>query len=202
LDELIRIRVENERRLMGRVVSPTGEPVVRAKVNARISDYALPIYVSIFRAVTDNEGRFQLSGLPAVPFNVWVSDPDDRWVHRPQESIEGTMADGPELRLTMEAAVEISGKVVDSEGNPVEGAAISALADTREGSGLDDDVTDRLGRYRLRVSAGGAKLYFNALPDGFKYPDPQIIRNLAIAPDQPAITDLDFTLEREAGTKR
>jgi hypothetical protein len=158
-------------------------------------------YTSTFRAITDNEGKFQFTGLPAVPFTVSVIDPDDRWVHRPQEAIEGTTADGPELRLTMERAVEISGKVVDSEGNPVEGAAISALADTQEGPGLDHDVTDRQGRYRLRVPAGAAKLYFNSLPDGFKYPDPQIIRNLAMAPDQSAITDLDFTLERNSAAK-
>jgi hypothetical protein len=71
-----------------------------------------------------------------------------------------------------------------------------------EGAGLDHDMTDHNGRYDLRIPAGGAKLYFNALPDGFKYPRPQIIKRLDIQPDQTTIENLDFTLERQTSAEQ
>lgn len=84
----------------------------------------------------------------------------------------------------------------------MEGAAISALADTQEGPGLSDDMTDRDGRYRLRLPSGRARLYFNSLPDGFVYPDPQIIKRLEITAGQDAVERLDFTIYRNANDAR
>jgi beta-lactamase regulating signal transducer with metallopeptidase domain len=203
-DKPIEIKVEKERKLVGRVVSPTGEPVGGAEVRARISILWRPsvMYLSTFQAVCDDAGRFQISGLPVVRLVVSATDPNHRWVFRPLEGIEGTEENGRELNLKMENAVELSGTVADSDGNPVEGAAISALADTQEGPGLDDNSTDQHGRYHLRVPAGGAHLYFNALPDGFEYPDPQIIKRVKISAEQPAIKDLNFTLKRQSAKKR
>jgi hypothetical protein len=43
-------------------------------------------------------------------------------------------------------------------------------------------------------------LYFNSLPDGFKYPEPQIMKRLDITAGQSDINDLNFTLEREGRT--
>ena len=57
-------------------------------------------------------------------------------------------------------------------------------------------MTDRAGQYHLHIPAGSAKLYFEFVPDGFKYPRPQIIKRLEIEPGQAAIKDLDFILER------
>jgi hypothetical protein len=157
------------------------------------------MYLSTFRAVTNNAGEFQITGLPVVQFVVYASDPDKRWVFRPLEGVEGSLTKDQALALKMETGTVVSGKVVDADGKAVEGAAISAIADTTEGSGLDDDSSDHTGRYRMRVPAGAAKLYFNSLPDGFKYPEPQIMKWLDIPAGQSDINDLNFTLER-AGT--
>ncbi|HEX7378281.1 MAG TPA: hypothetical protein VF278_14280 [Pirellulales bacterium] len=80
----------------------------------------------------------------------------------------------------------------------VEGAAISALADTQGAPGLADDVSGHEGRYHLRLPSGRAQLYFNALPDGFVYPDPQIVKRLELLAGQDAIENLDFTMYRNA----
>jgi beta-lactamase regulating signal transducer with metallopeptidase domain len=195
-DEPIDITIEKERRLFGRVLSPTGEPAAGVEVSARISSSNVS-YLSTFRFVTNEAGDFEISGLPALDFRVSVSDPHERWVFRPLERVRGSAKTGPELTLKMEIGIFVSGKVVDPEGNVVEGAALSALADTQEGPGLDHDTTDHNGRYRLRIPAGQAKFYFNALPDGFKYPRPQIIKRLDIQAGQAAVKDLIFTLDRK-----
>jgi hypothetical protein len=201
-DQPIEITIERERTLSGRVLSPTGEPVAGVEVLARIASNAPSMYLSTFRSVTDDAGRFEILGLPALEFVVSAQDPNVRWVFRPLEGVQGSTQTGQELTLKMETGVSVSGKVVDAGGNAVEGAAISvsALSDTDEGPGLDHDMTDHNGHYRLRIPSGQAKLYFNALPDGFKYPEPQIIRRLDVQPEQAAIEDLDFTLERQAVT--
>jgi hypothetical protein len=194
-DKPIEIAIEEEMRLYGRVQSPEGEPVAGAEVSARISSKAM--YLSTFRSITNEAGRFEISGLPDLEFVVSASDPTNRWVFRPLERAHGSPKKGRELTLKMETGIPVSGKVVDPDGTIVEGAAISALADTREGPGLDHDVTDHTGQYRLHLPAGSAKLYFNSVPDGFKYPRPQIVKRLEIGPRQAAIKDLDFTLERQ-----
>jgi len=53
------------------------------------------------------------------------------------------------------------------------------------------------GRYQLRLPAGRARLYFNSLPDGFVYPDPQIVKRLEVKPGQANIENLNFTVQRQ-----
>ena len=195
-DQPIDITIEKERKLFGQALSPTGEPAAGVEVSARISN-TNAAYSSTFRSVTDEAGVFRISGLPALDFRVSAKDPQERWVFRPLEKVRGAENRGTELALQMENGIYVSGKVVDPDGNVVEGAALSALADTQEGPGLDHDTTDHNGRYRLRIPAGQAKFYFNALPEGFKYPRPQIVKRLDIQAGQAAIEDLDFTLERK-----
>ena len=49
---------------------------------------------------------------------------------------------------------------------------------------------------RGRLPAGNARLYFNSLPDGFVYPNPQIVKRLEISSRQADIENLDFTVPR------
>jgi hypothetical protein len=198
-DAPLQIDIQNEKKLLGRVLSPTDEPISGVAVLARIMPNAASnaVYLSTFRAVTYAAGEFQIKGLPDAEFVVSVRDADERWVFRPKESVKGSEEAGPELTLKMETGILISGRVLDVDGNAVEGAALSALADTHEGPGLDSVMSDHNGSYQLRVPSGAAKLYFNALPDGFKYPDPQIIKQLDLEPMQAEIRDLNFTLERK-----
>jgi len=88
------------------------------------------------------------------------------------------------MTLDLETGVLVSGHILDAEGNPVAGAGFSAIADSQNGPDLGGDLTDAKGRYQFRIPAGKARLYFNSLPDGFVYPDPQIVEALDIEPGQ------------------
>jgi thiol-disulfide isomerase/thioredoxin len=198
-DEPIRLAVAREGVLAGRVELPDGKPAAGMKVAARLSSIQRGIFfLSTFEAVTDEQGRFALHALPPTPFVLSVEDPSHQWITRPRERLSVPTGETKEVAVSMETGVDVSGRVFDPDGKPVEAAFISALADTQEGPGLADDRTDRNGRYRLRLPSGRAKLYFNSLPSGFVYPDPQIIKQMEITAGQEPIKDLDFTIYRNA----
>src|SRR5690606_19647336 len=94
-------------------------------------------------------------------FVVSMGDPKSRWVMRPKEAARGGDGTDKELVLQFETPIEVSGKVLDSDGRPVVDIAIAALADSREGPGLDSKTTDADGRCRMRLPSGRAKIYFN-----------------------------------------
>jgi hypothetical protein len=64
------------------------------------------------------------------------------------------------------------------------------------------DFTDGNGRYQFRLPSGGAKLYFDALPEGFAYPQPQTVKHLDIQPGQADVQNLDFTIQRQSPRDR
>jgi outer membrane protein assembly factor BamB/beta-lactamase regulating signal transducer with metallopeptidase domain len=202
-DEPIAIAMQREALASGRILTPDGTPAIGMKIIARISSQALfdkpPMgYLSPFHAVTDNDGRFVLHGLPGTRFVLSVVDPKKLWAFRPLEDLSVRSGHETILTLRMENGVLVSGRVLDNAGQPVAGAAFSALTDRDNGSSLWEDTTDASGRYQFRLPAGGAKLYFNALPQGFAYPDPQIVKHLDIKTGQAEIHDLNFTLKRES----
>ncbi|MFO1096043.1 MAG: carboxypeptidase regulatory-like domain-containing protein [Planctomycetaceae bacterium] len=194
-DNPIDLLIVPEGVLSGRVVSPEGTPVQGAEVSARRDDRAS--YSSTTRATTDRNGEFQLRGLAASRFNVTVNDSEKRWVVRPQEQVAIASGKTESLTFTMEAPALITGRAIDEAGAPVGGAAISALTDTNDDVGLDDDMTGDDGRYSLRVPSGGVQLYFNGLPEGFVYPDPQMFQKLDVKPGQAAIDLGDIVLKRK-----
>lgn len=195
-DMPIDIAVEEERKILGRVVSPSGNAVEGVDVFARISSSNV-MYLSTFSATTDESGEFEIRGLPDVEFEVSVRDPRNRWVFRPRERIHGAKTGGQELQLKMETGVLVSGRVLDADGTPIKAAGIAAVSDSQGMPGLDHDKTDFAGRYSIRLPSGPARLYFSGLPKGFEYPRPQIINRLEITPAQEPIENLDFTLEKK-----
>jgi thiol-disulfide isomerase/thioredoxin len=200
-DEPIRLTISKEAILTGRVVSPEGKPAVGLTVSARLSitPEKQVFHLSTFRAQTDEQGHFIVHGLPETPFVLSVEDPSHQWIMGPRENLRIAAGESKDAEVEMEIGVAVSGSVIDTEGDPVEGAALSALADTQIGSGLAHDTSDRDGRYRLRLPSGRARLYFNSLPDGFVYPDPQIIARLDITAGQNPIEGLDFTISTKPG---
>ncbi len=199
-DQPIQLTISKESLVTGRVLSPVGKPAAGVEVVARLSPPPgrQIYYLSQFRAQTDESGTFALHGVPQIQFVLSVSDFENLAAFRPLENQLVEPEHDPHLTLRMETGTRISGHVLDPDGKPVEGAAISAVADTGLGPGLDDDFTKADGKYQLRLAAGKANLYFNSLPDGFVYPKPQVVKLLDIQPGQPDIENLDFTLERQA----
>lgn len=203
-DKPIKLNLVREGVLTGRVVRPDGKPAAGKDVAAALSWVpGKTIYhLSTYRTRTDENGQFTLHGLPDTRFILSVEDPSHQWVARPRERLSVAAGETKDIAVQMEVPVTVTGHAFDPEGTPLEGASISALADTQEAPGLAHDTTDRDGRYRLRLPSGRAKLYFNSLPTGFIYPDPQIIKRLDISPGQEAIVGLDFTLYRNTDEAR
>lgn len=186
--------------LTGMVLSPDGEPIAGVKLSARLSPKrpARSVgYLSTFNSVTNESGEFNLNGLPENYFVLSATDPQQRWVFRPQEDIHIESGEEEDLTVIMRKSVTVSGKVVDPDGNSIEGAAISALTDTQNDVALDSDVSNVEGRYQLRLPSGAVRLYFNAIPRGFEYPDPQIVKELEIEAGQQVIENLDLVLLRK-----
>jgi hypothetical protein len=199
-DEPIRLAINKEAILTGNVVSPDGKPAAGITVSARLSitPQTQVFHLTTFRAQTDVNGRFVIHGLPQTPFVLSVDDPTHQWLARPREGLQIASGESKDVDISMEVGIVVSGRVLDPKRNPVEGAALSAVTDSNGGPGLADDMTDREGRYRLRLPSGGARLYFNSLPNGFAYPDPQVVKELDLKTGQDPIEGLDFTLLRKA----
>jgi beta-lactamase regulating signal transducer with metallopeptidase domain len=199
IDQPIELALQKESALSGRVLAPDGRPVADMEVAARLAPAGAQVfYLSTFRAVTSENGGFQIHGLPQKNFVLSIRDPKQRWTLRPLENLLIQPAENRRLTLTMETGVLVGGRVLDAEGKPVADAAISAVTDGQNGTGLGDDSTNAAGRYQFRIPSGKAHLYFNSLPDGFVYPDPQIVKDLDIQPGQADIGNLDFVLQRKA----
>ncbi len=191
----IKLTIERECILSGRVTLPDGSPSVGMEVSARRTSGA---YLSTLRAVTDQTGKFLIRGLPEAQFVFSIEDPKKLWTFRPIEDLHTVVGNPRNLTLEMERGVLVSGRVLDQDGQPVEGAAFSAISDNRSDAGLSHDLTDGSGHYQFRLPTGAARLYFNALPDGFEYPDPQIVKHLEVGSGQADIEDLNFTISRRS----
>lgn len=201
LTQSISLPMEVESSLSGRVLAPDGTPAAGVAVRARISSIQKSQrrtpYLSTFSTVTNEAGEYSLRGLPQLELVVSVNDPQERWIVRPVEDLLLNVDENRMLSLTAEAGVNVSGRVTDGDGKPVAAAHMSALTDTHVGSGVANASTDADGLYHLRLPSGKSRLYFNSLPTGFAYPDPQIIKQFDIQPDQPEIKHLNFVLQRE-----
>ncbi len=196
-DQRAHLALSKESRLSGQVLKHDGQPAANAKVFARLEGYPREevFYLSTFTAVTDPRGNFVIDKLPQTRFCLSITDPQGQFRFRPIENLNLAANENRHVTLQTDAAVRVSGKVVDSDGNPVEGAAIAALADTLEGPGLDHGRTDKSGHYEFRLPAGKARLYFSGLPSRYVYPDPQTLKKLDIQLDQDEIQNLNFTVE-------
>jgi hypothetical protein len=183
----------------GEIRSPEGKKLPGIEVSARLSGRGRlsPSYLTTFRTTTDDEGQFELRGLPHTEFVLSVSDPKNRWAIQPIENLLIAAGEAKSFEITLEELVSISGRVIDLAGKPIAQAAISVLVDSDEGPGLDHDVTDEDGQYLLRIPPGKAKIYFNALPEGIAYPDPQIVKRLEVESGQAPLTEVNFSLERD-----
>jgi hypothetical protein len=197
----IKIAIEPESSVSGRVLSNDLKPVPHAQVTARLRFAGPPnqiFHLTTFRATADEDGRFEIHGLPQRSITLSIEDPSHRFAYMPREQTL-PLPDEPRKRLlTMEASIPVSGRILDPDGKPVAGAGFSAVADNPEGDGLADDMSKVDGRYQLYLPSGVARLYFNSLPDGFKYPEPQIVKRLELVSGQASIENLDFTLPRAA----
>lgn len=201
-DRPIELPIGRECITTGRALTPDGKPAVGVTVSAHLTSRSGAMYLSTFKSVTNEKGEYAIHGLPQKNFDLSVVDPKKRWVFPPMENLLGHPSTALELNLNLESGVLVTGRVSDADGKPIANAALSALSDTQNAAGLDNAVTDAEGRYKLRLPSGKAKLYFNSLPTGFAYPNPQIVKTLDITAGQRDMEKLDFTLERKGDSEK
>ncbi|MEO8552446.1 MAG: carboxypeptidase regulatory-like domain-containing protein, partial [Kofleriaceae bacterium] len=129
----------------GRVVGATG-----ATVRVTMTDGARTARV-------DATGAFRLDGLPAAV--LWVSASDERASSKPvRVDLTATSVDGLELKLDNEGT--IAGTVIDTNGDPVESAQITALRTdaldaTANLATVIDEISDSSGHFTLHGLVAG-----------------------------------------------
>lgn len=132
----------------GIVVDNDGNPVEKASVSQRIGYQTYWV-----RATSASDGSFELMGLKATE-KLYLKARTNEMASRtigplllPDEGLEGII-------LTLEDGGSISGKVVDTSGNPIISRDISAYLRNEE-IGNPSQSTDSKGRFRLPALTAG-----------------------------------------------
>lgn len=152
----VEIRLEPGPYLEGRVLDGQGRPVPRAMIRAegQIPDAGRFSYGG---ARSDDEGRYQISGLEPGPHTVTAESQEGG----PSARASVEIRDGRNrIDLSLPNGIEVSGRVVDARGLPLAGASVSLLGlpptstawglqadSSADGSFLIRDVPE--GTYRL-----------------------------------------------------
>jgi hypothetical protein len=157
----------------------TGDPIPRARV--RVISGPTPSAA----VLTDGEGLFTVTGLPAGPANLMVEkatymmgripDTNTATVRSRQQPIvlrDGQVLDNVTVRLFHGGA--ITGRILDAHGDPVENARITAarvIGATPRSSGVTQ--SNDLGEYRLpRLSPGRYIVQVRPQNNQMSFPEP------------------------------
>ena len=186
------IRYPPAGRIKGHIVCEE-EPQQAAEVSIRAHHYRSEFSVDT-EVVTDAQGHFELSGLPAGTYKLAVKlGAQSPWQARPQSGIEVT-ADAPtEVELTLEKATPIRGRVEEEEtGTPVAGAVVY-LESTSGGYGENTATTDEDGWYLLYALPGTTTVYLGTVPEQYARPD---WKDKQVLVDGFAVVGPDFEVKR------
>jgi RNA polymerase sigma-70 factor (ECF subfamily) len=175
--------------IRGQVTDHTGRPVAGASVYCERSDGGEPSSVGS-RADSDGDGRFEITGLPAVPCMLFADMREHRRAEFP--FVGGAVR---EATLRLEPAPAIAGRVVDGNtGNPVAAFTIEIEADREHPVFLDavpfraDDGRWQLTNWQLptgvplsvAVTAPGyAAARITIVPTAAPSPDHNLVRLFA-----------------------
>ncbi|HYD43313.1 MAG TPA: carboxypeptidase regulatory-like domain-containing protein [Anaeromyxobacter sp.] len=150
----------------GEVRDDAGAPVAGVRV-------ALEAELVAMAAVTDDEGRFRLSGLPADAYAVWLFPPPG-FVRPGPRAIR--VEQGGEVRASYRLlrAARIAGVVEDEDGVPIADAVITGrrirdrgpLPADWDARGAVETRSDRAGAFALEHAAAGA-WRLSVAADGF-----------------------------------
>lgn len=149
--------------IRGRVFdAATGNPIPRARVRVQSGPPTIP------QALTDADGVFEFSGLPAGAYTIMVEkatfmpsripEPQTTTMRgrmRPLAVRDGQVVDG--LKISLYHGGAITGRILDAHGDPVEFAQVRAARVGRSGRPMmgGQTQTNDLGEYRLPRLATG-----------------------------------------------
>ena len=130
----------------------SGGPIVGAEV---LADNG--VIQSVF--YTDQHGFYQIFNLPTGSYNIVVKQFGYASAHRYHINVvDGSITSGIDFGLTTSMG-QVSGQVVDKNGQPIVGAVI--LADSEQGTGFGNTTTDSNGEYVL-TNLAPMKYYVHA----------------------------------------
>jgi len=150
------------------------------------------------RAPTDEEGHYEIKGLPAATYNVIVVPPE-KYTGVGHEGVQvkaGERAEGIDFELIKGSLVR--GTVTWAEtGEPVAEASIGAYgpAHPRSTAWVQSADTDGNGRYQLRLPPGENYVYWMGAPTRDAWYAEE--RDKTIQLEQGAAQNLDFQLHRK-----
>jgi hypothetical protein len=125
--------------------SATGEPVVRAQVRLEMFDNGKS---QAYGATTDAEGKFRVTGMLPGMYN---GSAQRTGYVTPRETVRVGVRAGDrkdDLKLKLVPAGAISGRVLDADGDPVEGISVT-IEGSGSGPSVQGGVSDDRGRYRI-----------------------------------------------------
>ncbi|MEO7803915.1 MAG: carboxypeptidase regulatory-like domain-containing protein [Actinomycetota bacterium] len=152
--------------ITGTVTGPTGQPLSNASVHATNLDASgLSEYTW-----TDSSGNYTLRGLPGGSYRVgfdgpyrsnyapeWFDNKTDYNLANPVAVTQGSVTAGINAQLSDGGT--ITGRVTNTEGQPIVGVWVSASSDAGSYSG---STTDSLGRYTIeRLNTAIYRVYFS-----------------------------------------
>jgi hypothetical protein len=139
--------------LSGAVVDSANKPVVKARVLATGSSY------SLWKA-TESSGFFCFEHIEPGSYRLSVQKAGYVGVQRRATIEAGDKSDRPPLRIEISAEAVISGIVLDSDGDPIPGAAVSIWTRARTAKGFSPNSEDSAntgpdGAFRFSVLSPG-----------------------------------------------
>jgi uncharacterized GH25 family protein len=152
-----------QRKVQGKVVQGDGQGIRKVRVTLRGHQQ--------YSAVTDENGQFTVEGVEAGPYVVQLERsgyaPDQKASRERQIKVAAEQ-DTVDLVFHMVAAGVLSGKIVDSDGDPLRNFSVVASAGSgdatrRTTNRLQSAVTNDLGEYRIADLPPG-KYFVQATP--------------------------------------
>lgn len=188
----IPFEMDRESVVRGVVRAPDGRPIRGAEVQIRCLD---PSVQMTWTTKSDEAGTYRLGGLTEGQHQLEVAT--DAGVMRPRTiMLARRAADAQDLEI--EKGVVVRGRVTDARGKPVKGVGIRAM-DPKGGRTrvyLGNAQTGPQGRFEMRLPRGAAGLYYNLLPEGFVYPQPQVVAEVEVTEGGAGLQGIELRVVR------
>ncbi len=153
--------------LRGHVVEGTGKPVARAEIE--VGDWG---DIAHFHGVSDAGGAFELLGLPVGEVVVRAEHGDHG---KARVAVPTTATDVATCTFTLSRGLELKGRVVDQDGQPIAAATIECLAEDPQEKWIVIAHSDAEGRFVAANRPEQGKVFLTANASGYQE---RIVRGL------------------------
>ena len=146
--------------LRGRVVEGAGKPVARAEIE--VGDWG---DIDHFHCVSNAEGGFELRGLPVGEVVVRAEQGDHG---KARVTVPTIATDVATCTLTLSRGLELKGRVVDQDGQPISAATIECMAENPQDKWVVIAHSDAQGRFVAANRPEQGKVFLTANASGYQ----------------------------------